>query len=38
MDDSSYVNAQQRLDSLKAAGVSPADGIDSTGRGRARPW
>ncbi|MGZ8493374.1 MAG: hypothetical protein ACXWZS_14345 [Gemmatirosa sp.] len=30
MDDSSYVKAQQRLDSLKAAGVSPADGIDST--------
>ena len=27
--DSSYVNAQRRLDSLKAAGVSPADGIDS---------
>ena len=31
MEDSGYVNAQQRLDSLKAAGVSPADGIDSTG-------
>ena len=31
MDDSSYVNAQQRLDSLKAAGVSPTDGIDSAG-------
>jgi hypothetical protein len=31
MDDSSYVKAQQRLDSLKAAGISPADGIDSAG-------
>lgn len=30
LDDSAYVNAQQRLDSLKAAGISPADGIDST--------
>jgi hypothetical protein len=30
MDDSSYLNAQHRLDSLKAAGISPADGIDST--------
>ena len=30
LGDSAYVNAQQRLDSLKAAGVSPADGIDST--------
>ena len=30
LDDSAYVNAQQRLDSLKAAGVTPAEGIDST--------
>ena len=30
MDDSAYLNAQHRLDSLKAAGVSPAEGIDST--------
>jgi hypothetical protein len=29
VNDSSYVNAQQRLDSLRAAGVGPADGIDS---------
>ncbi len=29
MDDSSYVKAQQRLDSLRDAGVGPADGIDS---------
>ncbi|MDF1504741.1 hypothetical protein [Roseisolibacter sp. H3M3-2] len=27
--DSAYVDAQRRLDSLRAAGVSPADGIDS---------
>jgi hypothetical protein len=27
--DSGYVNAQRQLDSLKAAGVSPAEGIDS---------
>ena len=33
--DSGYVNAQQRLDSLRAAGVSPADGIDSA-QARAR--
>ena len=30
LGDSAYINAQRRLDSLKAAGVSPADGIDST--------
>ena len=29
MDDSGYVKAQQRLDSLRDAGVGPADGIDS---------
>lgn len=29
MNDSGYVKAQQRLDSLRAAGVGPADGIDS---------
>ena len=28
-NDSGYVKAQQRLDSLRAAGVGPADGIDS---------
>ncbi len=30
MDDSAYLNAQHRLDSLKAAGVTPSQGIDST--------